>query len=704
MIRTLLFIGLITPFAWPLQAQEARKTAIQSSQKQEVDGVSIPDSYVDAQWITMEAPQPDGTSVREYLVQRKIEQTRLHPRKPVVAELKTMMDSLLVTDGQNLVQQLPTGFEIPLYGGIPNDNSLAVSNGGIVLLAFNSHIAGYDLNTGEQLYSQGRYPLGLIGIDFDGPSTNFYDPKVAYDPVRDRFVLAFLRGNTPTSSGIILAFSKTNDPRDGWNVYALPGNPLNNDRWTDFPVIALTAHELIFTANFIIPGQPWQTGFDGSMIWQIGLDEGFTGAATLDALLWSDIKFNGRFTRNLHAVQFGDAPDRDDIFLLSNRNFSLQNDTIFLLHLTGMRTDANTTLEVNAHLSDQPYGVPPFARQADTDTTNAASGFDTNDGRVLGAFFVNDHIQFVSNTIDFASGHSAIYHGRIDDPYATNPMISGTIIQHPRLDLGYPNVAWTGTQACEHQSILGFNHTSTQDPAGCSALFFSDEGEYSPITYLTKGEGYVNRHAGNYERWGDYFGLQRVYNQPGQVWASGYYGYANQNNGIYSARVYSPDTLHLRLTVNANPGNALCQARVQALAINGQAPFTYTINGQPSVDGISEGHCAGDKVSISVTDASGCTRTDSVIIPLKNQSVRRSVYPNPTDDLLVSRIDLPSAGKVQLLLTDLNGRELTVITERFASAGLYEVVMDLSQISAGTYVLKLFLDGEELNTQKVLVR
>lgn len=695
---------LMTVLSSGISAQEVQTKKFTSERGSSIDGVTVPVDFVDAQWISTEAPKPDGESVRSHLMDLKQQQRALHPvRTNHSAPQKTLTDSLKITDGKFLTQKLITGLEIPIYGGIPNDNSLAVSNGGIVLLAFNSHISGYDLNTGENLYDDGRYALGLIGRDFDGPSNNFYDPKVQYDPVNDRFVLAFLRGNAPNTSGIILAFSKTNDPRDGWNVYALPGNPLNNDRWTDFPVIMLTDSELIFTANFIIPGQPWQTGFDGSMIWQVGLQEGYNGDTAVDARLWYDIKFNGRFTRNLHAVQHGDSPDRADVFLLSNRNFSLQNDTIFLLHLTGQRDDANTSLEVDALKSSQDYGVPPFGRQSDTDTNNASSGFDTNDGRVLGAFFVNDHIQFVSNTIDFSSGRSAIYHGMIEDPYADDPMVSGQIIGHNRLDFGYPNVAWTGTQPCERQAIIGFNHSSPNDPAGCSAIFYSDNGEYSPVTYITKGESHVNRHAGNYERWGDYFGLQRVYNNPGEVWSSGYYGHPGANNGIYSARIYSPDTLHLQVEVNAEEGNALCNASVTINAINGEEPYQFTFNGESSLSNSATGFCAGDTVEVSITDASQCSKSSTVVIPLTNPSMKSTAYPVPASENLITRVKLPSSGEVSILLSDLNGREIVVLTKRYSSKGSYELNMDVSNVATGTYVLKIFLNNEELSTEKVLI-
>ena len=63
--------------------------------------------------------------------------------------------------------------------------------------------------------------------------------------------------------------SQTNDPAGLWNLYALPGNPKDNDRWTDYPMIALTEGELFLTGNLIIPGEPWQTGFSETLIWQM---------------------------------------------------------------------------------------------------------------------------------------------------------------------------------------------------------------------------------------------------------------------------------------------------------------------------------------------------------------------------------------------------------------------------------------------------
>lgn len=69
----------------------------------------------------------------------------------------------------------------------------------------------------------------------------------------------------------------------------------------------------------------------------------------------------------------------------------------------------------------------------------------------------------------------------------------------------------------------------------------------------------------------------------------------------------------------------------------------------------------------------------------------------------VVRFNLPQQGEVQVLLTDQFGREVQVLTTRYSNSGLYEMVLDVSRLATGVYVVKTFLNGEELMTEKILV-
>jgi hypothetical protein len=147
----------------------------------------------------------------------------------------------------------------------------------------------------------------------------------------------------------------------------------------------------------------------------------------------------------------------------------------------------------------------------------------TNDARVLGGFLHNNRIQFVANTIDTTTGKAAMYHGIITN-VNQNPQVTGRILAEPRMEFGYPNIAWTGNTLFSQQAIIGFNHTGDTTFPGVSALFYDGTGGYSNRVEIKTGEHPISIFQGTYERWGDYTGIQRVYNQPGRIWISGMYG------------------------------------------------------------------------------------------------------------------------------------------------------------------------------------
>ena len=65
---------------------------------------------------------------------------------------------------------------------------------------------------------------------------------------------------------------------------------------------------------------------------------------------------------------------------------------------------------------------------------------------------------------------------------------------------------------------------------------------------LKAGTTYVDRHSDSYERWGDYFAIQNMYDAtgeliPSEVWMAGFYGDGPQQNRTYIAQVFGQDTL-----------------------------------------------------------------------------------------------------------------------------------------------------------------
>ena len=100
-------------------------------------------------------------------------------------------------------------------------------------------------------------------------------------------------------------------------------------------------------------------------------------------------------------------------------------------------------MDVQALVTNLPYGVPPNGKQGDTDTSDATKGLQTNDGRVLGAIQKDDWIQFVSTTAHGNNANAGIYHGFISNA-TTSPKVTGRVFWDPVRDLAYPNITWTG--------------------------------------------------------------------------------------------------------------------------------------------------------------------------------------------------------------------------------------------------------------------
>lgn len=490
------------------------------------------------------APIPGGNSYKSFLLEQKINQDYRSFPKQSIQKKSTTASKPSTGFGTSIYRMTPQGNPYDFTGGIPNDNAMAISKGRILCAAVNSVFWALDLNTNELLMPG---PIGISSLQQMAGGTsfeNFYDPKLIYDPTLDRFILVFLKDNDAANSRIIVCFSTTNDPSDPWNIYRLDGNPLKNNRWTDFPAIALSENGLVITANLIIPNVNWQVGFDGSVIWHLDKNAGFAGS-DINASVYTQISHDGKFTRNLHPVR-GHDNISDQLQFISNRNFDLQNDTVFLISLLEGASD--TSINTTALVSNVPYGVPPNGKQGDTDTTDATKGLQTNDGRVLGAIQKDDWIQFVSTTAHGANSNSGIYHGYISDAQSIAPKMTARILSHPTRDYGYPNLAWSGVHTNQIQTLIGFNFTSMDGHPGVAAVQLGDDTTFSDVLDLKLGTTHVDRHSDSYERWGDYFSIQNMYDQEGQlvpseVWMAGFYGDGPQQNRTYIAQVFGNDTI-----------------------------------------------------------------------------------------------------------------------------------------------------------------
>jgi len=392
--------------------------------------------------------------------------------------------------------------------GVPNDNDIAASNTGYVVSAVNTNLYRYDLNNDSL--------LGTISLQTFSASLNNFSAKcdahVIYDPDLNKFIVAFIAGySSHITSKLIVAFSETDNPDGLWNFYELPGNPLNDSTWTDYPLLALTNHELFITANLLVDQGSWQTAWKQTVIWQINKFDGYHGDS-LHTQLHYGINYTGRGVRNLCPARGGSHLYGSDMYFMSERNLDAENDTFFLVHITDTINSPLQQLIVQSLVSSTPYFVPVNAKQPTT------SDLATNDSRILAAFYENDRIQLVGNTTDTLFGTSAFYHAVITN-VSSSPQISLHTISDDTLCYGYPNISYAGSGATDNTAIINVLKSAVNVNPGYAAFVTDGDGNYSGLKDLKDGLSY--HHAINgLQRWGDYTGSQRDY-ASGNIWISG---------------------------------------------------------------------------------------------------------------------------------------------------------------------------------------
>lgn len=458
----------------------------------------------------LEAPFQGNTTYKYYLEQIKRQVEAKYDSKGFISSGVDQLPDYSVD-----TPIVTYAFEGNAYSSsVPNDNTMAISNDGIVVAAINTNIIFFDTKSDSLLKT---ISLSAFSDTLANISTHQYDPKAIYDYQHDRFILVYLAGSgTDATSNIIVAFSSSSNPMDEWFLYSLPGNPLLDTSWTDYPAVSLSNNELYITGNLLKKGNgSWQTSFKQSVIWQIDKSVGFSGDS-IQLGLYTGIGLNGIPVRNIHPIRGGNQFYGPEMYFLSQRNFDIENDTFFLIKTSDLLGSQINRLDLTAMRSDQKYGVPPNAKQ----TNNRRLA--TNDSRVLGGFFQNGLIQFVGNSVDTLTGHASFYHG-IFNPLQKEKQIHLNIFTDSILEFGYPNISYCGTTSESKHAMISYNYTADVVFPGMGAMFYENENLYSKPINLKSGETPIYILTGT-QRWGDYSGSQPKYNKPGEVWVAATFG------------------------------------------------------------------------------------------------------------------------------------------------------------------------------------
>jgi hypothetical protein len=122
---------------------------------------------------------------------------------------------------------------------------------------------------------------------FQGQIASPCDPKVFFDPVKKRFILfgQSCEEHNYSNSQILVGFSKSNDPSEGWNFYKISGNATGvPNNWFDYPKIGISDAGLFISGNIFNAKEEFQQ----TVLYQIDQNLGYNGA-DIKYRIWSNI-------------------------------------------------------------------------------------------------------------------------------------------------------------------------------------------------------------------------------------------------------------------------------------------------------------------------------------------------------------------------------------------------------------------------------
>ena len=550
---------------------------------------TVEDKY-NAQVYSKEMPEADANADEQ-----KLQEMKKQIKKKSTGQTNTQTNKKsLRTTSSPLPPKVALNFVADSFPGIPPDNYTAVSKGNKVVAVMNSLISVHDATTGAYLMRKGLAQISS-SVSLYGINNYRYDPKVVYDPGADRFICVILNG-TVQFNYILIGFSASNDPTGAWNFYKFYGDYANDTTWFDYPAISVTQNEFFLTGNKVRDDSSWQAGFTQSVIYQVRKADGYAGAASLTYQIWDSIQYDNKYLRCLYPLNPGDSQLGPSQYFLSNRDFEISNDSMFIVQIPDTIGSIDSTLTVTPVISSCSYGIPPDAGQPDTALTLA-----TNDDRILGGFIQGNEMQFVCTTADTVNGGSCIYHGVISN-FKTAPVLTGRLFIIDTLDFGYPNISFSGNIDGLNQSIISFEYSGLSTYPGFGAILF-DGNNYSPMLNIISGDSSINELSQQEQRWGDYSGSQPDWNNLGTVWAVGIYGRADHNYGNYMAKLSSPYNVSVPVVpaignapskVYPNPAFKFVRYEFTVAKEQNYNFFIYDIQGR-EVDKLTEQYCHDGK-------------------------------------------------------------------------------------------------------------
>ena len=435
---------------------------------------------------------------------------------------------------------LVAGFPALGDDGVTPPDPIVAAGPAHVIVAVNSSF-GIFTKSGALLgrFTAGSWFQAQLG-SIDLSPLFVYDPQVAYDHFRDRWILVYVANDARSQSWILLAVSNSSDPTAGWHSWALPGdangtNPVAN--FSDRPSLGFDEASLTIATNQF---RYADTGFDYARVRVLEKDPLYAGAATAT---WSDFwgledpLFPGAKVSGVRPALTIGHPGVE--YLVSNSPFTTR-DHVTLWTLSGAGTPG-------AALAGADVPVAPSLAPPGADQKGGSPGvpgcptpclLNTGSGTIASAVFRNGSLWFAHTVADGDGVHSRARYARLDVASKTAREdeafgAGGCWYFYPALavDAGDDLTMVFGRSCTDAYPGVAVTFRSIADPALEASIPVKD-GDGSYVVPTGNGE-LVNR-------WGDFFGAALDPADPGRAWIVGQYAGVDENWLTWAAETSAP--------------------------------------------------------------------------------------------------------------------------------------------------------------------
>lgn len=473
---------------------------------------------------------------------------------------------------------------------IPPDPSVTAGLNHIVA-AVNDDIRIYD-KSGALLVAQDANTLF-------NTTDNLFNPKVVYDPWRDRYLILFMRRNTNSlTSYWSLAVSRTNNPTGDYWIYHLNARMFGNSNgsydtnfWADNPQIGFDANAVYISAVML----PNATGSAHCKMRCLNKDHIYNGygAGWWDYANLTSDGYNDYYIVPAQMWSYGSRT----LIVSAKHNAS---DKLALRFLTWLGDGTWTqkwaegphlTIPITINVSS--YAVAPNAVQP-----NGVQALNSVDTRLLSATFYSNKLHTAHMVgYNWGSGNRcAIKYYRIGiSGTGTNATVERTkIFGSSTHDFTYPAI----THTSEQDVVFVFSRVgSSTFPEARFTGWKNNEADIQASSLLQAGQAtYLRLDNDNKNRWGEYSGASLDPFDQKTVWVIGEYARTSNQWGTWISEVnYKPMT-----TITAQNVSGVIGQLVSL-----QATVRRADNNQPLSDATVQFRINGTLINSDTTDANG---------------------------------------------------------------------------------------------------